>query len=312
LVKEILDLTDPQEVRYLKAYDICKRILRDLRISPSQEEAGTFEEPDEMDTGYPGMKLAHMVDVVRVCAKFAAREKEHVYFTTPEFMQQTTRIVEIIGREQLDFPSSWRALSGRLARLHRLNIFDNPRAPRLDFQTLIEPGHVSIVDLGDTDSPQLNNLVIAELLRGVALQQNRGYSLAMKEGTPPARTMVIIEEAHEFLSAERMAQMPILYQQVARISRRGRKRWLGLVFVTQLPQHLPDEVLGLINNYVLHKIADAGVISKLKRSLGGVDEGQWKRLPSLAPGQAIVSMSSMARPLMVAIDPTPCRLRLVE
>ena len=28
-----------------------------------------------------------------------------------------------------------------------------------------------------------------------------------------------------------------------------------MVFVTQLPQHLPSEVLGLINNYVIHKSA---------------------------------------------------------
>jgi DNA helicase HerA-like ATPase len=84
------------------------------------------------------------------------------------------------------------------------------------------------------------------------------------------------------------------------------------MFVTQLPQHLPDEVLGLINNYVLHKIADANVISRLKRSVGGIDEGLWDRLPSLAPGQAIVTATSMARPLLVAVDPTPCKLRMVE
>jgi DNA helicase HerA-like ATPase len=171
---------------------------------------------------------------------------------------------------------------------------------------------VSIIDLSDTDSPQLNNLVIAELLRGVAKQQNANYRRAEEQGTKPPRTMIVIEEAHEFLSAERIKQMPALSQQVARIARRGRKRWLGLVFVTQLPQHLPDEVLGLVNNYVLHKISDAGVIGKLKRSIGGVDEGLWARLPTLAPGQAIVSMSSMARPLLVAIDPTPCKLRMVE
>jgi DNA helicase HerA-like ATPase len=63
------------------------------------------------------------------------------------------------------------------------------------------------------------------------------------------RTMIIIEEAHEFLSSKRIKQMSILYQQVARIARRGRKRWLGMVFVTQLPQHLPDEVLGLVNHH---------------------------------------------------------------
>jgi DNA helicase HerA-like ATPase len=124
--------------------------------------------------------------------------------------------------------------------------------------------------------------------------------------------MIIIEEAHEFLSSERIKQMPILYQQVARIARRGRKRWMGLTFVTQLPQHLPDEVLGLVNNYILHKIGDANVISRLKRSLGVVDDSLWQRLPNLAPGQALVAMSSFARPLLINIDPAPCKLRMVE
>lgn len=52
--------------------------------------------------------------------------------------------------------------------------------------------------------------------------------------------------------------------------------------------------------------------SRLKRSIGGVDDGLWNCLPNLAPGQAIVSAASMARPLLVAIDPTPSKLRIVE
>jgi DNA helicase HerA-like ATPase len=149
-------------------------------------------------------------------------------------------------------------------------------------------------------------------LRGLHEQQNENYKTSEATGGQPRRVAVVIEEAHEFLSTERIKQMPVLFQQVARIARRGRKRWLGLVFVTQLPQHLPDEVLGLVNNYILHKIADANVISRLKRSVGGVDEGLWDRLSNLAPGQAIVSAASMARPLLVAIDPTPSKLRMVE
>jgi DNA helicase HerA-like ATPase len=82
--------------------------------------------------------------------------------------------------------------------------------------------------------------------------------------------------------------------------------------VTQLPQHLPDEVLGLVNNFILHKIADDGVIARLRRTVGGIDDGLWARLPGLAPGQAIVSMTSFARPLLVAMDPAPCRLRMTE
>ena len=106
--------------------------------------------------------------------------------------------------------------------------------------------------------------------------------------------------------------MPVLFQQVARIAKRGRKRWLGIVFVTQLPQHLPSEVLGLINNYIIHKIADSGVVDRLKRSISGIDKGLWGMVSGLAPGQALVSMTSMTRPLLVSIDPTPCRLLLTE
>jgi hypothetical protein len=106
--------------------------------------------------------------------------------------------------------------------------------------------------------------------------------------------------------------MPVLFQQVASIARRGRKRWLGLVFITQLPQHLPHEALGLVNNWIIHKIGDASVIERLRKSIGGIDDSLWQHVPSLAPGQAIVSFTSLARPLQVTIDPTPCRLLMVE
>jgi DNA helicase HerA-like ATPase len=106
--------------------------------------------------------------------------------------------------------------------------------------------------------------------------------------------------------------MPVLFQQVARLARRGRKRWLGLVFVTQLPQHLPDEVLGLVNNWVLHKVNDAAVVARLRRSIGGIDDALWGRLPNLAPGQAILSFTSLGRPLLAAIDPAPCKLRMTD
>jgi len=46
--------------------------------------------------------------------------------------------------------------------------------------------------------------------------------------------------------------------------------------------------------------------------LGVVDDSLWNRLPNLAPGQAVVAMSSFARPLLLNIDPTPCKLRMVE
>ena len=332
MVMGMLEFNDAQQQRYQRAYDITKYLLTQLRIFPAtDEDRQQMFELDEMETGYPHMTVEQVYDVVRACAQLAANEKNfedfaapEYHFYSPQFSQQKARVVDLlkrgIGEERPSHAASWRVVQGKLSQLIRMKIFDNPQSKPLAYQQLTTPGQVNIIDLSDTDSPQINNLVIAEFLRGLMEAQNDDYnevtrSTQGKQGeqsTSPRRTMVIIEEAHEFLSAERIRQMPVLYQQVARIARRGRKRWLGLVFVTQLPQHLPDEVLGLINNYILHKIGDANVIGRLKRSLGVVDDSLWLRLPNLAPGQALVAMSSFARPLLINIDPTPCKLRMVE
>src|SRR5207249_6641395 len=59
-----------------------------------------------------------------------------------------------------------------------------------------------------------------------------------------------------------------------------------------------DEVLALINNWMIHKIGDLAVVGRLRKSIGGISDGLWKQLPSLAPGQAIASFTSMTRPLL--------------
>ncbi|RAQ94320.1 ATP-binding protein [Thermogemmatispora tikiterensis] len=324
LVCELLEMTEAQQERYLRAYDITKQLLQQLKISPrAGEDANWLLELDELEEGYRGMRLEHIYDVVRACSSLVEKAEENIEFTSPDFKAASQTVLPKLksaARGLPGAPPSWKALQGKLRRLLNLRIFDHHKAQPLQYDQMLGRGQVAIIDLSDTDSPQINNLVIAELLRGVHRYQDEHYARleqqqerqAVKDSEGLVPVMVIIEEAHEFLSAERVRQMPTLFQQVARIARRGRKRWLGLSFVTQLPQHLPDEVLGLINNVILHKITDANVISRLKRSIGGIDEGLWTRLPNLAPGQAIVALDGMIQPFLVAIDPTPCKLRMVD
>ncbi len=313
-VQEILDLNDAQSERFFKAYDITKLALEKLGVWPkTDEDRRKFMELDELETGYPEMTLTHLYDVVREIASRVDKDGADQYLETTLFRDKRQQLREIIG--SVDPPkhvSSWRVLQGKLGKIKRLKIFDSADATPLEYGELLRAGRVSIVDLSDTDSPQVNNLVIAELLRGVQEQQETNYKAAVERGRSPVPTVVFIEEAHEFLSAQRIKKMEVLFQQVARIARRGRKRWLGLVFITQLPQHLPDEVFGLINNWILHKVSDAGVVNRLKHSIGGIAESLWDRLPSLAAGQAITSFTTFTRPVQVSIDPTPCRLLMVE
>lgn len=313
-VIEILDFNDAQEERFLKAYDIARRLSIELKIFPkNQEEKDELIDLDEMERGFPRMTLQNIYDIVRACADVAANENaSDTYFGTPEYNRSRERVFTMVKEARPLHERSWRKVQGSLGRLLRLKIFDNLSCGLPNYEAMTRPGQVTVVDLSDTDSPQVNNLVISEILRGLRLQQEANYKTSEDSNQPLRRVMIVIEEAHEFLSADRIRQMPVVFQQVTRIARRGRKRWLGLVFVTQLPQHLPDEVLGLVNNYILHKIADSNVLSRLKRSIGGLDDGLWERLPNLAPGQAIVTSGSLTRPMLVAIDPTPCQLRMVE
>jgi DNA helicase HerA-like ATPase len=322
-VIEILGLSDAQQERFLKAYDLAKLVLRDLGIFPAPgnaEEERLAVELDDLERGYPGLTLALLLDIVGACLAFV--DKAEPQPADPRLRSDRGKEALAARLKSAGLPGnvvSWRALLGRLARLHRLKVFDSlhPDAHPLNFRKMVQPGIVSVIDLSDTGLSELNNIVIADLLRGVQEAQDDAYQAweqtrgADPEATP-ARVLLVIEEAHEFLSAERIERMPVLFQQVARIAKRGRKRWLGLVFVTQLPQHLPRQVFGLVNNYVLHKITDPQVVHALQRTVSGIDESLWKRLPGLAPGQAIVSFAHQTRPLLVAMDPAPARLRLVE
>ena len=326
---EILGLTEAQATRFLKAYDIAKELLRALGIFPQprdEEQERQAAEIDEFERGYPRLTLSLLMDVVGAC--LAKTEKTEPKPRDPAFQTSDGHDALMKSIAAAEIPSSavsWRALIGRLARLNRLKVFDIPEksddrrlAKPLNYGSLLKPGTVSVIDLSDSGASELSNIVIADLLRGVQEAQDTAYDnyeKARKSGqtaTKPTPILVIIEEAHEFLSAERVDKMPILFEQVAKIAKRGRKRWLGLVFVTQLPQHLPRQVFGLVNSYILHKISDPLVVSTLQRTVSGIDEGLWKRLPGLAPGQAIVSFPHMARPLLIAVDPTPAKLRMVD
>jgi DNA helicase HerA-like ATPase len=319
-VAAILDMTEPQQDRFFKAYETARASLANLGLFPRRGPEGRALPEDEkealawdeFETGSPGLTLSFLLDVVGACAHAAGKIPDDFTFRNEALKSRPAIVLDKVKQMKPDSAVSWRTLHSKLWRLHRLRIFDHPSVHALDADALTLPGAVSIIDLSDSDSPQLNNLTIASLLRNVQRAQEARYEAAVEAGTTPPRTLVIIEEAHEFLSSERVERMPVLFEQVERIAKRGRKRWLGLCFVTQLPQHLPPQLLGLVNNFVLHKITDNNVIQRLQRTIPGIDDSLWRRLPGLAPGQAIVSLGSMARPLLVSMDPAPCALRMID
>ncbi|HEY4047965.1 MAG TPA: hypothetical protein VGM27_13970 [Acidobacteriaceae bacterium] len=85
------------------------------------------------------------------------------------------QIKQRVGAIQTNNEIRWKALLGKLWRLHRMGIFDKPNTNPISFGDLLKPGRVSIIDLSDADSTLINNLVIANIPRGIQLGQDIAY-----------------------------------------------------------------------------------------------------------------------------------------
>ncbi len=320
VLTEVLDLSEAQERRVLEAYEICRITMERLRIYPNtQEEQSEALEIDELQSGWPRMNIDMMIDVVGAAIEKIEGNQDNFQCRAAGFRGHENILIQTLDARRIEKDvRSWKAIAKRLWRMKKAGVFANTEQERINVDEMLVPGRISIIDLSDMDAPYLRNLVIAQMLRTLQKRQDELYTEREEairnnnEPQPLTRVNIFIEEAHEFLSAQRIKQMPNLFDQVARIARRGRKRYLGLVFVTQLPSHLPDEVLGLVNNWILHKLTDTSVLNRLRKVVPGVNEATWNSLPNLAPGQALCSFTHLARPVMTVVDPSPCQLRMVD
>lgn len=327
---EIMDLTDAQNERLFQAFDIAKALMRELEIFPAKGRERDIIDIDEFDRGWPCMKLddlRYLVWAIIAIAEKAGDDeplvRESQFYGKWDVAKRRILVHFHSGEDdgkkskpKISSPISWKSLMAKLGRLQRLRIFDRGQAHAINYAEMMKPGRVNIIDLSDVENMDVRNLAIAEMLRGILERQQVLYQEAAKGKTEdadinPLMTNVIIEEAHEFLSARRVLKMPTLREQLMKIAKRGRKRYLGLTFVTQSPNDLPDEVLGLVNNWVIYKI-DEATIRRLKSYIPNSDESLWSLVRGLGPGQSLVSFTHMRRPVIAAIDPSPARLLMAD
>lgn len=185
--------------------------------------------------------------------------------------------------------SSWLVVKRLLNRLRRFGIFDSTE-DLIDTKDLLKPGKVSVLDLSNSYTVQVNNIVIAYLLRKVFDQKIKNPDL------PP--TLIVIEEAHTFVSKENAAKMEALLDRLREVTRRGRKRWLGLCFISQQPSHLPEEIFELCNTKIIHQTTGNRNLNALKISGGNINEAIWDDVPTLGQGRSIIISPQFQHPIM--------------
>jgi DNA helicase HerA-like ATPase len=281
ILGEILSLTDAQMERLLEVHFELTSGRQTSPAAPARPRPGLAghllaEDTDEEGPAV-GLKLIEVIQAV----------------------EQRTRVQGTQGRV------SWQVLLRKLRRLQRSGIFDTDRHLG-DYSELLKGGMVSVFDLSNSYDLWVNNIVISDILRGVFRAKVR------ERETPLPPVLVVIEEAHTFVSRERAAHMEATLDRLREISRRGRKRWVSLCFISQQPSHLPPEIYELCNTKIVHQTTGGRNLEALKNSAGGVNEAIWGEIPVLGQGRSLVISPQFRHPLLCDIRPCSSNRRFTE
>ena len=207
------------------------------------------------------------------------------------------------------------ALRAKLIRLGRYNMLDwnaNKDTQELPVDELLVDGRLSVLDVSETDD-RSRNIAIAYTLQSLfdkVIQYSVGEKMA--NGKPRPKVLVVIEEVHTFVSRSNATKMRSVLDNMQVISRRGRKRWMSLALVSQQPGHVPDELFELANTRFIHQLKSTSNLAPVKQTTGGVHEALWSNIPSLGPGQCLVTGAIFNNPLFVEIRPAKTKRMLTN
>lgn len=272
LVSELANLTEPQEGVFLRAYE-------EVRRKAAEKTSKIAPKPKSKAIAFLEGDLADAGG-----------------FTLQDVMNEIPNQGAQAGQGTL-----W-ALTRKLEALKRTSIFDAGKP--LNPEDLLVAGRVSIVDTSGLHNDSAKNIAIAWILR-------RTFSEKVQNQEAPP-TLVVIEEAHTFISKENRDRMTATMDMLKLIARRGRKRWLALCFVSQQPSHIPDEIFELCNTRVIHCVKSDYNLNPLKRTSGDVHSALWEMVPALGPGQALVTSPQFTHTILVDMRPCATRRRMIE
>ena len=195
----------------------------------------------------------------------------------------------------------------RLGQSHMLDWNATAATSELPISELLVSGRLSVLDVSETDD-RSRNLAIAYTLQALfdkVIEFAEGEPMENRVLRP--KVLVVLEEIHTFVSRANVAKMQSVMDNLQVISRRGRKRWMALALVSQQPGHVPNELFELVNTRFIHQLKSAANLAPIKQTTGGVHEALWATLPSLGPGQCLVTSAVFKHPLFVEIRPARSR-----
>ncbi len=139
-----------------------------------------------------------------------------------------------------------------LSRLHTpdqdVNVFESVKED-------VEAGKVVIVDLSSVD-PAVMDILSGKIAGSIFYAAQDKF---LEVDAARLRTLIFVEEAHNILSKERATIFK-------RIAREGRKYGIGLVYSTQRPGSIEEDILMMTENFFVMHVSSEADANELKRA----------------------------------------------
>jgi uncharacterized protein len=204
------------------------------------------------------------------------------------------------------------ALLASKLRDPRVNFLFNPAQwlPDLDGETVAdldsllqgwigaEPP-VSILDLSGIPSSILNDLIGA-LLR--VLYDAVFWARNLPEGGRERPLLLVLEEAHTYLSRENQGTAAIA---VRRIAKEGRKYGVGMMLVSQRPSEIDSTILSQCGTLFAMRLANDTDRGHVTGAASDNLKGLFDMLPVLRTGEAIIVGEAVSLPVRTLISAPP-------
>lgn len=156
---------------------------------------------------------------------------------------------------------------------------------------------ITILDLSGIPSTRLD-LLLGSLLD--ILFEASIWGRCLKEGMKNRPLLLVLEEAHRYLSNDTSG---LAKNMVRRIAKEGRKFGIGTMLVSQRPSEIDETILSQCGTFFALRINNQSDRSRVKSAMSEGISGMVDSLPVLRTGEAIVAGESAKLPMR-------CRFKL--
>lgn len=117
---------------------------------------------------------------------------------------------------------------------------------------------------------------------------------------------LIIDEAHNILSEKSSVESEkwkdYRLDVFEEIIKEGRKFGYYLTIASQRPADISPTIVSQIHNYFIHRLVNELDLKMLQNTMSSLDAVSRSNIPTLSPGQAVITGVSFAQPVIVQID----------